>query len=412
MKVAVRVENVTKCFSPKNLSAKSYVLNKIVRKFFNYEKNNIDANHLRNSEFILRSINFNILQGESVAIIGSNGVGKSTLLKIIAGIIHPNDGMVKTFGNIQSLINLGTGFDARLSGLENIKRTGALSGYSNMTTELVERIKNFADLGNKIYSPVETYSSGMHARLGFSIAVHLAPDIILIDEILSVGDESFKIKCLSKMQELKSMGVTMLLVSHSSAAIRQFCSRAIWLEDGLVKMDGKSDVVLEEYIASQQHGQIVNAENSTSSRLPENIYGHVFSDEKKITGLKLLINGLSQCSIETNNSIKIEYEFWLVEPVRDLNVSLNIYRLDGLLITTISTLNGDLVKTFHDGKVSGVITIKDLNLSPGEYVIVMPIHDGLEYLFRDEVGTFKIISRKNLCWGISSFKYDYEVNNS
>lgn len=186
--------------------------------------------------WVLRRVTFSIYKREAVAFIGRNGAGKSTLLALIAGIVKPNEGEVSTSGRIVPLLELGTGFHPDLTGLENIVLNGVLLGMRKKEVEnKIDSIVEFSELGDFIYQPVRIYSSGMIARLGFSIAVHANPDILLVDEVLSVGDVGFQKKCIDKILELKSEGVTIVFVSHNMEQVKLLCNRAFLLENGGVR---------------------------------------------------------------------------------------------------------------------------------------------------------------------------------
>ena len=198
---------------------------------------------------VLKGINAKIKKGEVVALIGTNGSGKSTLLKLITQIIYPNKGKIETKGKLTSLLELGAGFHPDFSGRENIYFNASIFGLTKKEIdERVEDIIEFSELRDFIDNPVRTYSSGMYMRLAFSVAINVDADILLIDEILSVGDEHFQNKCFEKMLELKKQGKTMVFVTHSMGSVRKLCSRTIWLKDGEIKMDGNTDEVVDEYI--------------------------------------------------------------------------------------------------------------------------------------------------------------------
>lgn len=197
---------------------------------------------------VLKNINIDIRKGETVALIGVNGSGKSTLLKLITRIIYPTKGTIKVNGKVSSLLELGAGFHPDFSGRENIYFNASIFGLSKKEIDdRLESIIEFSELGDFIDTPIRTYSSGMYMRLAFSVAINVDADIILIDEILAVGDQHFQEKCMDKMLELKKKGKTIVFVSHSSDAVKFLCDRAIWLKDGKVEMDGKTDNVLKEY---------------------------------------------------------------------------------------------------------------------------------------------------------------------
>ncbi len=198
---------------------------------------------------VLKGINLNIREGEVVALIGTNGSGKSTLLKLLTKIIYPNKGTIETKGKLTSLLELGAGFHPDFSGRENIYFNASIFGLTRKEIdERLEEIIEFSELRNYIDNPVRTYSSGMYMRLAFSVAINVDADILLIDEILSVGDEHFQNKCYDKMRELKEQGKTMVFVTHNMKAVEKLCDRAIWLYNGKIKMDGDTESVVKEYI--------------------------------------------------------------------------------------------------------------------------------------------------------------------
>jgi lipopolysaccharide transport system ATP-binding protein len=197
----------------------------------------------------LKGISLSVNKGEAVGIIGRNGAGKSTIFKLISGVLAPNRGEIEVRGRISPLIELGAGLHPELTGLENIYLNGAIYGMNKETVEeKLDEIIEFSGLGQFIYSPIRTYSSGMHARLGFSLAVNVDADILLIDEVLAVGDAEFREKCYDKIRQLKRKGVTIVYVSHQLKTVVELCDRAIWLDKGEIKMEGKPQVVKEDYL--------------------------------------------------------------------------------------------------------------------------------------------------------------------
>ena len=197
----------------------------------------------------LRDLNFSVQRGESVGIIGANGSGKSTILKLIAGVMYPDVGKVHIQGKIAPLIELGAGFHPELSGRENIYLNGAILGLSRKEVdERFDDIVKFAELEEFVDTPVKHYSSGMYMRLAFAIAVHTEPDILLIDEILAVGDQKFQSKCMRKMKEFQKNGVTIVFVSHNMRSIENFCGRAIYIKDGKIEAFGGVKMVVDLFI--------------------------------------------------------------------------------------------------------------------------------------------------------------------
>ena len=200
----------------------------------------------------LEHISFELKRGQTLGLIGRNGAGKSTLLKIISGILKPTEGRVSCYGNVVPMLELGSGFDFDLTGRENVFLNGAILGYSEEFLKgKYDEIVEFSELGQFIEVPIRNYSSGMLARLAFSIATVVNPDILIVDEILSVGDVAFQEKSKKRMLHLMGGGTTVLFVSHSIEQIREMCDRAVWLDQGLIKMMGKVEDVCQAYISQE-----------------------------------------------------------------------------------------------------------------------------------------------------------------
>jgi ABC-type polysaccharide/polyol phosphate transport system ATPase subunit len=198
--------------------------------------------------YALRNVTFRIASGESVALVGTNGAGKSTLLSLAAGLAEPDDGRIAVNGRVGALLQLGAGFQFDLTGAENVRLNAALMGLSRRRTdELFESIVEFSGIAEFIAEPLRTYSTGMMMRLAFAVAVHLDPAILIIDEVLAVGDHAFQEKCTQKILELKREGKTLLCVSHSAGEVQKLCERALWLDHGELRMDGPAAEVLGAY---------------------------------------------------------------------------------------------------------------------------------------------------------------------
>ena len=198
--------------------------------------------------YALNDVSFSVQRGEIIGIIGTNGSGKSTLLKVISGIFKPTNGTVITAGRVAPMLELGSGFDYELSGSENIFLNGAIMGYSEeFLKRKYDEIIEFAELGEFIHQPLKTYSSGMMMRLAFSVATLVDPEILIVDEILAVGDERFQEKSRKRMMNLMNGGTTVLMVSHNLNQIRDMCSRAIWLDKGKVRNDGETKIICDAY---------------------------------------------------------------------------------------------------------------------------------------------------------------------
>ena len=198
---------------------------------------------------VLKNINLDIKKGETVALIGVNGSGKSTLLKLMTKIIYPNKGTITTNGKLTSLLELGAGFHPDFTGRENIYFNASIFGLTAADIDKrIDDIIEFSELGEFIEAPVRTYSSGMYMRLAFSVAINVDAEILLIDEILAVGDQHFQDKCFAKLEELKKSDKTIVIVSHSLGSIKKLCDRGVWVYEGEIRKDGKIDEVIDEYI--------------------------------------------------------------------------------------------------------------------------------------------------------------------
>lgn len=239
-RVVISLEDVSKVYSM-NAHLKGGIKNFIVNIHKIFKSKQIFT--------VFENLNIRIYEGEAVAIIGKNGVGKSTLLSIISGIEKPTTGKVNVSGKVIPMLELGAGFHPDLTGKENIFLNAVLLGMSiKEVRNIFDQIVKFSELGSFINEPVRVYSSGMLARLGFSIAVHVKGDILIIDEVLAVGDKDFQLKCIDKIKQLHKSGKTILLVSHSIADVHNVCERVIWLNNKSVYMDGSVDNVLKHYI--------------------------------------------------------------------------------------------------------------------------------------------------------------------
>lgn len=208
-----------------------------------WKKNKIEE------RIVLQNINLNIKKGETVALIGTNGSGKSTLLKLMTKIIYPTSGAVQTNGKLTSLLELGAGFHPDFTGRENIYFNASIFGLTREEiNKRIDHIIEFSELEEFIDNPIRTYSSGMYMRLAFSVAINVDAEILLIDEILAVGDQHFQEKCFEKLVELKNSDKTIVIVTHSLEAVKKICNRAVWIRNGKIEMDGKPDVIIEKYL--------------------------------------------------------------------------------------------------------------------------------------------------------------------
>lgn len=239
--VTIAVNNVTKAY-------------KLYNKPMDRVKETLIKNSCYHRDFYsVKNVSFEVERGETVGIIGKNGAGKSTLLKMITGVLTPTSGDIKLSGTVSALLELGTGFDAERNGIENIYLNGRINGLSKLEIDnSVDSILEFADIGDFIYQPIKTYSSGMLVRLAFAVAINVKPEILIVDEALSVGDVRFQQKCYRKIREFKQNG-TVLFVSHDTSAISSFCDRVIWLDDGEIYKIGEPMEIIEEYLSFMRY---------------------------------------------------------------------------------------------------------------------------------------------------------------
>ena len=238
---AIRVEHVSKCF--RIAKEPCYSLKEFAIRA-------LQGGLSRTEFYALDDVTFTITKGESVALLGANGSGKSTLFRILSSVLKPTKGTVEVFGRVSPLIELAAGFHPDLTGIENIDLNAAIFGLSAQETQKkLMAIREFADIGDFIYSPVRVYSSGMLTRLSFGLAIHVDADILLIDEVLTVGDADFQERCLERLVELKKDGITVVLVSHDLSVVRRMADRVLLLENGRLVGDGQPDDLIRDYLA-------------------------------------------------------------------------------------------------------------------------------------------------------------------
>lgn len=301
----------------------------------------------------LRDISFEIPSGETVGLIGPNGSGKSTALKMMARILEPTNGTITVNGRVSALLELGAGFHPDLTGRENVYLNGTLLGLSQQEMRArFDDIVAFAGLERFIDMPVKHYSSGMYMRLGFSIAIHVAPDILLVDEVLAVGDQAFQTKCMERIYDLKHQGVTIVIVSHALETLRTLCSRLIWIEHSDLRAVGPSDEVAAKYL---RHFHIQENERLLESGTQIDPGQRWGSGEIEITGVRFLdARGQEGKAFRTGDEMTIEIAYTAHEPVDEPVIGLAIYRQDGTHVNGPNTRFGGL----RLGRLSGSGTVK------------------------------------------------------
>jgi ABC-type polysaccharide/polyol phosphate transport system ATPase subunit len=316
----------------------------------------------------LNNVDLDIAPGECVGVVGQNGAGKSTMLKLVAGILQPQRGTVEVAGNVASLLELGAGFHPDFTGRENIFMNAAIHGLAeSKVDELLDEIVGFAEIEEFLDMPVKTYSSGMQMRLGFAIAMHVDADILLIDEVLAVGDESFQRKCLGRIFEFKRAGGTLLIVSHDASSIERVCDRAVLIWDGAIVHDGNPLSTLAEYhkrLAESPAGDRASAE--ISNRLDPNQWG---SGEMQITDLVLLTDGHPTNSVLSGADLEVRITVRANRTIQDPVFGLAIKTPDGITCFGSNTdLEGQPTGTFS-GEHSFVVKVPKLSLHEGRFVV-------------------------------------------
>ena len=317
----------------------------------------------------LNGVNFEVKQGEKVGIIGKNGAGKSTLLKVISRITEPTDGRIEFYGKISSMLEVGTGFNRELTGRENIYLNGAILGMTKAEIdEKFDAILEFSEVGKFIDTPVKRYSSGMFVRLAFAVASHLEPDILLVDEVLAVGDTRFQKKCIQKMRSIADSGKTILFVSHQMNTIRQLCDRVIVLKEGKVIYDGEVEGGIRLYNSEAYMEKRNHYEYKDLARLP----GYTL-DKAEILSLDILHN--ESCIYAADESIDFKLKLKTKVPdIGDLSFRMLIWQADETPIETAFT------KTFANindvGEYEVEATIRNHNLAPGLYKLTLILSGG------------------------------------
>jgi ABC-2 type transport system ATP-binding protein len=332
---------------------------------------------------VLNGIDLDIKKGESVGLIGHNGCGKSTLLKLMTKILYPDSGTIEVNGRVSSLLELGAGFHPDLSGRENIYNNASIFGLSRKEIDSrFDDIVEFSELGEFIDNPVRTYSSGMYMRLAFSVAINVNADILLIDEILAVGDANFQAKCFNKLKEIRKNGTTIVIVSHSLGQIEQFCDKSVWIHEGKVKSEGIPYDIHMEYLDYMGAIRKKNALLSGMTAVQrEEVEGsdrlRWGSGEVRISEVHAYNDkGEEQLIFKTGESMRFTVDYKVKEKVEDAVLGIGIFRLDGLNVFGTNT-RIEKFKDFditEDGRFE--MTFADIELLPGQYVIGFSVEYG------------------------------------
>ncbi len=346
-----------------------------------FQRNRIQRSHSAEEHVALDGVHLSVEPGEAVAIIGPNGSGKSTFLKLASGILRPTAGEVIVDGRVTALIELGAGFHPEISGRENVLINGMLLGLTRSEVEaLMPAIIEFADIGDFIDQPVKTYSSGMYVRLGFAVAVSADPDILLIDEVLAVGDRAFTRRCLDRLARMRQRGVTMILVSHDLDLVTSFADRALYLEGGRQVAVGPVDSVVARY-RSDAAGDVEGPQTPTPAvRVLEE--GRRWGNgDVEILEVEALAGGSRQRLLPSGGPCRLQIRYRVHNPVEDFVFGVAWHRPDGTLVSGHNTELGGLSPKLlaKDGEV--ICAYGALELAPGEYRLDVAVHarEGLAY---------------------------------
>lgn len=333
------------------------------------------------SVWALRNVSFSVQQGEIVGIVGRNGAGKSTLLKILSKITYPTSGNISVSGRVASLLEVGTGFHDELTGRENIFLNGSILGMKKKEVERsLEAIVEFSGVSRFLDTPIKRYSSGMRLRLGFAVAAHLDPDILIIDEVLAVGDAAFQKKCLAVMRELRGGGRTVLFVSHNLAAVENLCSRCIWIDSGEIRMDDSSQPVIQAYMGTMA-GDEVSASDLSDVRDRRG------DGQIRYRGLEFFSpDGEPMKVIRAGDPVTMRFFYHAEKVVPHTSFGFRLFTEMGTLVAEAATCHhGIAIASIEPGDGYLDLEIGCLNLLPGSYRLALYITDSNGEVMHDAV---------------------------
>lgn len=429
---AIEVKDVTKKFKIYHDKGKMLKERAISWKRNQYEE-----------RWVLNGISFNVKKGEAIGLIGHNGCGKSTTLKLLTRIMYPTSGSIEIQGRVSSLLELGAGFHPDLSGRENIYINASIFGLTKKEIDKrIENIIEFSELEDFIDNPVRTYSSGMYMRLAFSVAINVDAEVLLIDEILAVGDVNFQAKCFNKLMEIKKKGTTIVLVSHSTDQIEQVCERSIWIHEGLIRADGaprevhrqylkfmgkqRSDKQKDEHEEQQIEEDIIKTQQTMTEAVNVEVKKELknfgvdveFKDRMRGNGFAKItcinsydVSGKISNVFETSSKVTFRMKYRINRPIENVSFGFCIFRNDGFRCYGTNTKidNIAIEKINKDGDFS--ITFPKLELLPGKYYVDVCIFtkedDMLDYL--DCVNDFEVYNTTGEL-GLCKIPYNWQIN--
>lgn len=378
---------------------------------------------------VLKDISFTVKKGEAIGLIGHNGCGKSTTLKLLTRIMYPDSGTITMNGRVSSLIELGAGFHPDMSGRENIYINASIFGLTRKEIDArLDDIIAFSELEEFIDNPVRTYSSGMYMRLAFSVAINVDADILLIDEILAVGDVNFQAKCFNRLREIKAQGTTIVIVSHSLGQIEQICDRSIWLDEGVIRSEGKPRDVHPEYLdfMGVKREKVAQRENERQKKRKENNEDKIELEDGEVDEIKRWGNGSAriqsvylfnslgnqQTVFKTGEDIQIKINYEVNKPVEDVVLGIGIFRSDGLQCYGTNTRIEQFPEFGLNKTGSFNIKLKKLLLLPGKYLIDIAIESGISEPvdYYREAASLEVYTEINDV-GVVRIEHDWEIND-
>ena len=358
----------------------------------------------------LEGVSFEVGRGEAFGIVGGNGSGKSTLLKLMAGILTPSAGTIEAHGRVAALIELGAGFHPEISGRENVFINGAVLGLSKREIAArYERIVEFSGLADFLEEPVKNYSSGMYVRLGFAVAIHTDPEILLVDEVLAVGDEAFAHRCLRRIEELLASGRTVIFVSHALGLVEELCSRVLWLDEGRVRLLGDPRRVVDGYRqdVAEDESRAHREAKEEREREEEGAHAAVVAAEEtgevlrwgsgaaEIVGVRLLdAAGAERYHFESGETVTFELEAQAAQPLADFVFGVGLFSPRGVEVWGTNTDIDGFASERFAGRAKVLLDCPGLRLAPGEYLVDVAVHaqDGAPYDYRRKLLAFTVTS--------------------
>ncbi|HYO12926.1 MAG TPA: ABC transporter ATP-binding protein [Thermoanaerobaculia bacterium] len=348
----------------------------------------------------LEGVDFTVARGEAFGVIGGNGSGKSTLLKLVAGMLKPTTGRIVVDGRVAALIELGAGFHPEISGRENVYINGAVLGLSKRQIDRrYDEIVEFSGLGDFMEEPVKNYSSGMYVRLGFAVAIHTDPDVLLVDEVLAVGDEAFAHRCVRRIEELLAAEKTILLVSHSLDLVAGLCDRVLWLDNGVQRLVGEPRRVIDAYRqeVAEREGEAHRAAKEERERSAESVAQELRwgSREAEITAVRLFAAGEERYHLETGETATFEIRARAAQRLTDFVFGVAVNTPRGFEVWGTNTDLEGFTPGCFEGEAVVRLTCPDLRLAPGDYLVDVAVHskDGAPYDYQKQALAFTVTAR-------------------